>query len=288
MQILRLKRLLKEGEACHFAAITISSTQPTTSHRHDFHEIFWIEEGEGSHWINGEQRELKAGALILIRAPDAHCFSAVSGGSFRMVNVAFACRTWEYLRRRYYSAERDFFGLRSIRDREYQLSLVALNEIRQVAQELAIGSRRLSGIERFLVNIIYLLGLNQLPFETAKGVNVPEWLSRACRGITQPQHLVGGTRAFARLAGRSPEHVTRETRRFLETTPTEIVNRARMDFAASRLAGTNDSIFGISLDCGFQNLGHFYSLFRKRFGMTPRLYRLRQQQIISPLSIKRT
>ena len=39
----------------------------------------------------------------------------------------------------------------------------------------------------------------------------------------------------------------------------------------------------IALECGIENIGHFYKLFQKRFGMTPRQYRLlRQRDVVQP------
>jgi AraC family cel operon transcriptional repressor len=82
--------------------------------------------------------------------------------------------------------------------------------------------------------------------------------------------------ALARLAKRSPEHVAREFRRYLNWTPTDVINDARMSYAADRLAASDDKITTIALDCGLENLGHFYRLFQARYGCTPRAYRVRQ------------
>ncbi len=86
--------------------------------------------------------------------------------------------------------------------------------------------------------------------------------------------------ALARLAGRSPEHISREFRRYLDRTPTEVINDARTSHAADRLATTDDDIFSIVLGCGLENVSHFYRLFRARYICTPRVYRLRQQSAI--------
>jgi AraC family cel operon transcriptional repressor len=94
------------------------------------------------------------------------------------------------------------------------------------------------------------------------------------------QHFVLGTRGLARLAGRSPEHLTRELRARLGITATDAVNEARLEHAAVQLRATTRKIVDISLECGFQGLGHFYRTFRKQFGATPSVYRERHQTII--------
>ena len=67
----------------------------------------------------------------------------------------------------------------------------------------------------------------------------------------------------------------RATVRWLKQTPTEIVNTVRMDYSARQLTETARPILEIALDCGLNNLSHFYALFRQRFGVSPRKYRLR-------------
>jgi AraC-like DNA-binding protein len=56
--------------------------------------------------------------------------------------------------------------------------------------------------------------------------------------------------------------------------PTELVNTARMNYSARQLAQTAQPIVDIALDCGLNNLSHFYALFRQRFGESPRKCRL--------------
>ena len=43
---------------------------------------------------------------------------------------------------------------------------------------------------------------------------------------------------------------------------------------------TDRKILDIALECGLGNLGYFYRLFAKQYGLTPRQYRLRQQALV--------
>ncbi len=97
-----------------------------------------------------------------------------------------------------------------------------------------------------------------------------------------PEHFQLGTNGLAELAGKSPEHVARAARRYLNTTPTAIVNEARMTYAAERLTSSSDDILDLCADCGFENLSHFYALFRQRWGVPPKRYRQQQQGIVTP------
>ena len=47
-----------------------------------------------------------------------------------------------------------------------------------------------------------------------------------------------------------------------------------MQYAATALGSSDRSISDIALDCGIENMSHFYKLFRAHYGVTPRAYRM--------------
>jgi len=266
-------------ERCHFQVRRITSTSGTAVHSHDFHEVFWIDDGEGWHLVNGERRKLAPGALTLVHADDRHGFQADEGQSFRLVNVAFARKTWSYLVHRYAPRDGDPMAT-ALTSREFFLSAPHLTELGIMTGELVGGARSASSVERFLLNLLYVLTVARPASATT--TEAPGWLREACRGIGDPRVFPEGTAALVRLSGRSAEHVAREVRRWLGKTPTDVVNDARLAHAASRLTETDDAILRIAFDCGFENVSHFYRLFRTHYGATPGQYRARRQRLIDP------
>ncbi|WP_043583112.1 helix-turn-helix transcriptional regulator [Geminisphaera colitermitum] len=277
-------------DVCRFAFWQYPQIDVNQSiHTHVFHEVFWVEEGEGVHVINGERRRLFPGLLVLIRREDVHGFSAARKGQFvRFANFAFACELWERLRRRYFTGDSrgggngnggggangnggsggGWFAEKDHRKREFELDAAQLERLRAMAHDLEAGARDALSAEAFLAGVMALL----VNVQHSRQV-LPEWLSIACKRIQKPEHFRGGTAELARLAGRSPEHVAREVQRLLKKTPTDILNEARMTYAAHELNTTAREIIDIAADCGLENLGHFYKIFRRRFGVTPHRYR---------------
>ncbi len=254
--------------------------KPVDFHDHDFHELFWVEDSEGIHWINGRQVPLRSGDLILIRAPDVHSYTVKKeGAALRFVNFAFHARVWTHIRKRYFKGARVFFSEPSLVERSYRLDEAQLAAIRQAASLLRSGLRDRLQAETFLLSVLALLKADRF---NAGLRTAPAWLREACTAIGSNRNFAGGMPALSRLAGRSPEHVAREFRRHLNRTPTDMINDARMSHAADRLATSDEAIVAIALDCGLENLGHFYRLFRARFGSTPREYRLQQRAIVPP------
>lgn len=56
-------------------------------------------------------------------------------------------------------------------------------------------------------------------------------------------------------------------------TPTEYINRYRLQISCEMLSETEKSILDIALDCGFPSVGYFIRCFKLQFGITPGQYR---------------
>ena len=277
MNRLPLKSFVPAGQHYHFASGFFDSPVPNNFHDHDFYEIFWVEEGEGVHHINHRKRVLREGMVVLVKDTDIHALSAREEKTMRIANLAFSKRCWEELFKRYFPEEKDPMQLTSA-SREIPLRHEDFLAIRRQSQRLNSAVRSRGQLDLFLLEILFLRR-HSADSETQCPM-VPDWLDAACQEIKKTEHLPQGLESFYRLAGRSPDHVARACRTHLRISPTEIVNAARLEHAAARLSGTDDTILDIADDCGLPNLAHFYKLFAARFGTTPRRYRMQARLIV--------
>ena len=78
---------------------------------------------------------------------------------------------------------------------------------------------------------------------------------------------------LADLAGMDPQYLCRFFKRSLGKTLTEYINSLRIEKACQSLRDTDDKILDICYDCGFQNMGHFISCFKRLTRKTPSNYR---------------
>ncbi len=269
--------------SCTFAVWQYRNARSGEELTHDFHELFWVEDGEGIHTINGLQRSMTAGYLILVQDRDFHTFSVPKQGqSVQFINFAFPVQLWKRIKKNHFSHETAFFDLKDFRLREYMLPLSSVTKLKTLCSDLATGNHDALTAETFLLSVLTLLK-NQSK-QTEKKEITPAWLTRTVKQIRIYPNFTGGTQAMARIAGYSSEHLARSTRKFLATTPREIVNEARLTHAATMLCSTNYSIINIALECGCANLGYFYKLFTARFQMTPSEYRDRHNTALHTIN----
>ena len=240
-------------------------------HGHDFAEIFWINAGRGIHAINGSSQPLQPGSLVLMRPADCHGMQPTGPEELKLTNIAFPRQTLDFIRLRYYSGRKWIFAPVEKYPAARQLDPARLRRFNQWADELSQSPRERLYLERFLLNILTELSLHQKP---APLDHAPDWLATSCQAMQNPNHFSKGVGEFLRLCGRSREHVARTVRHHLETTPTDYINGIRMVYAMRQLEMSDRGILDIALDCGIENLSHFYSLFRVWTGTTPRSYRL--------------
>lgn len=266
---------LPEGEVATFAqaSYTRSPAFEPECHDHTFMEFFWVEGGSGYEWIAGSRRRLEPGMLVLVRPEDRHGFSAAEEAQpLLFTNFAFPVRMWAQLVRRAPALRGRFFDLPAPAGRVFSLSLAEMDHLRLTTRDLRRGHLDWLTSEAFLSQVLALLSNREgrlLPEA------LPPWMAAACDRMRDYPTLCGGTPELVRLCGRSAEHVSREFRRHLGCSPTVFVNTLRLEWAAGQLVTTDRTILDIVADCGFENVGHFYSLFRRRFGLSPRRYRMR-------------
>ncbi|HEC61892.1 MAG TPA: AraC family transcriptional regulator [bacterium] len=270
----RFKDYTSAKEMFHLAKITLGNEWPRIGlHRHDFAEFFWIDGGKGAHLVNGENRPLYTGDVVLIRPEDVHGFKTADKCELAIVNFAFPAETLGFLKDRYFRGNPGFWGGDGSLPLQLALNSHQYSWLEKRVYRLTRGPRTLFETERFLLSFLEMLSWNSVG-------EIPQWLHRACDLIYQPKHFVHGTSELASLSGMTPEHVSRMLKKHFGQTPTEIVNTARLEYAASKLLMSNESVLDICLECGFRSLSHFYKLFHTRYALSPQQYRTHHQSVL--------
>jgi AraC family transcriptional regulator len=102
---------------------------------------------------------------------------------------------------------------------------------------------------------------------------VPDWLVRAHDDI---QERFAETLSISEIAAKvavHPAHLAREFRRHYGLPIATYVRTLRVEWAAMRLATTDDPLAVIARDAGFAHQSHFTRAFKRQTGVTPARYR---------------
>lgn len=231
-------------------------------HGHDFYEWLFVAEGEGIHEVNdGPPAPLLPGTLALLTPTDTHQVRFVPGKPLHYFNIAFPAQ-----------AGQAFFQAAGIDPPIHHTALV------DTAMGIALFSETLRGflaadrkasrlsLCRFLAQVLAL----PQPIRPT----LPVWLADALSTLTQnPEALNEGVSWLREYTGVSPTHLARTMRALLGETPTDYINRLRLERAAYLLATTPLPIAQIAAECGFSQQPYFCRLFQARHGVSPRTFR---------------
>ncbi|MEY2907196.1 MAG: hypothetical protein RLZZ408_1667 [Verrucomicrobiota bacterium] len=277
MKRLLWSKLVQKGQSFHIVRAALDGRDAAPPHKQDFSEVFWIEQGQTLHKVNGRESLLETGDMVFVRSTDSHSLAATSRQGFVIVNIAFPRATIDFIKARYFPSETRWFWRKGPLPETTRLSPSRLEWLGHWVGRLDVSRRDQSDIDIFLLELFRELG-NDLKSQNLK--RGPDWLVHGLDQLKNRVVFSGGTEALARSCGRTSQHVNASLQRFHGITATDAVNAARMEFAGQELRTGTKKILEICYDCGFTNLAHFYTTFKKAFGMTPRSYRLKHQFLV--------
>ncbi len=239
-------------------------------HDHDYYEICMVTSGRIIHRTPRYIQTLDPGNIMLIRPHDRHCYDKADEDEYEMFNLVMkrdclsAALSWLY--RGAYMGMID--GAKE--PLEHILSNKQLYFLKEQLNELITLGYNQPQLKSLLVFLL----VNCFTFEREhEHSDIPSWIVTVVREMQQPTNLAKGLSQLNALSGRTPSYVSRVIKKHYGITPTELVNNMRIDYAMYLLKHTNKSVLDISLECGIDNLSHFYHLFAKRSEYSPARYR---------------
>jgi len=267
---LKLSSFLRLGDAYHAGASVFGDGVALQPHTHNFHEVFWVSKGTGLYRCNGVLTPVGPGYLAFIIPRDAHGIDA-ERGTLSLRNIAFPRRSADLILSSMGPRETARLFHRDSLAGSVQVSPPLLERLNTVFDEMAVLPRTEVRLHAFLFDLV-----NRLVTESKTEppcATPPPWLARAVAALREAPNGEKGLADFYRACGRCQEHVARKCRKHYNHTPSELLNLHRLRKAASLLTTTDETILGVSMECGWNNLGHFYNLFKKAYGVTPKHFR---------------
>ncbi|MBN1300199.1 MAG: helix-turn-helix domain-containing protein [Melioribacteraceae bacterium] len=256
----------------------------TTEHTHNFYELFLITSGSLVHQVNGIRQVLYSGSLVFMRPSDIHFYSKHKNSESELINIAFPRSTLDDLLNfmgEGFDTEPLLFGKFPpsihLPEIEKELLVSKMEKLNLVNREFKKEIR--TQLRILLVEIFsrYFININN-----NSDNSVPSWLDVLREEMLKKENFIAGFKQMQNLANRSKEHICREFKKHFNLTPTEFINDLRLNFASNLLTNSDEGIPYISMEAGFENLSHFYHLFKKKYGVSPAKFRTENQKVVIP------
>jgi len=280
---LKTKDLIDPESEIHYAYHKSLATI-TTPHNHDFFEMFLIVKGVALHRINDKQEIIEEGDLVFIRQNDTHNYEKSDDKSCELINLAFPESTilklFEYFGEGFHSDKL------LLAEFPPKIRLSKIEKDILVNRFEKLNTLRRTNKKKIKTELRILLADIFSRYFTAKEESLndifPSWLIKLKAEMERKENFVLGINKMYDLCERTPEHLSRSFKKYFNESPTDYITNLRLNYAANLLSNSDEDITNISMDCGFENLSHFYHLFKKKFDSSPKEFRLKHQKSIIP------
>lgn len=254
-----------------------------TPHFHDFSELVIITGGNGVQVIDNEKYEVRSGDVFLIQGCSMHHF--LEREQVDLINVMFnpsrlpmpldwlrrlpgynvifelepSVRTPETFRHRLKMTLHDMAdALKIINTMEHEL------DSENPGHEAAAFNR--------LLELIIFISRKYEAVNAEKGSGIIRLGRIVSRMETDFRHD-WTLKELAKLAGASPNSLMRHFREATGASPIDYLIQVRLRNASELLRTTDLAISEISEKCGFSDSNYFSRMFRKAYGIPPRIFR---------------
>lgn len=247
-------------------------------HNHTYYEIFLVFSGGIYHEANGEITDIPCNTILFIRPSDNHRYYQKGDSPCGLIRLWVSIQIFEALTI-FLGNSSDFKKLidekqpphLSVTEMEMKSMLSRFEAVFSFPPEGE--SRRISSLKQLFFEIVHLLLGNIDHNDHNTDNDIPQWLKELCRTMALKDNFTQGIDRLFQLSHISREHISRSFKKYLGISPTEYVNRLRLNYSANQLANTNRKIVDICFDSGFGNLSYFYKCFNEFYRLSPSSYR---------------
>lgn len=243
-------------------------------HSHDYYEIFLITSGSIVHNINGEKHVLSENTVIFVRDRDEHRMEVCGNRKCEYINITFSKRVLEACFNMINTAVEKTYILEDPVSPCVSLtrsSLCYYKESLDMLNTLGIKNRRLMGIRlKAIITELISVFIMDLGIKYKKSLHWPGWLYELHIQSQDKEVFSEGLSALLRISGKNKSYLCRCFKKYIGATPTAYINSLRLSLAKELLQRTDNDIAEVIFECGFENVSHFYHLFKQRYNCTPK------------------
>lgn len=285
MDILYELRTHQRHSHLNFALVDGTHQCDFAIHRHDFSELFIVQEGSGDHSVGSRSYPLSKGDVFVIHGDVEHGFQNVD--NLKLVNLMFDAQApfFENSALRLLPGYQALFNVepKARQSLEYKAKLnlneAQLAKVHHILQEISNEYFTANiGFEAMLNSLMRQLIVTLARLYQGSDSHSPKLtlaLSRALVFIEQSfNDVTVNSDKIADAAFISKRQLERLFRQFLQTSPNQYLRNTQLKHATRLLKeDTHLSIVELSELCGFSDSNYFSKCFKQAYGVSPREYR---------------
>ncbi len=276
------KKLLDKGKLitvrtharfCHFP-----------KHRHNYIELVYMCEGSTTHFINDKKIILEKGELLFLsqnatqeifEADESDiCVNFIILPEFFDTTLAMLGEEENLLRDFFVSCLRGNDSTIPYLHFKVSNIIPVQNLVENLIWTLTNKQSNKRSINKVTMGLLILQLLNNVDKMTIGKDNLDQDILVKTYEFVEENYKDGELTDLAEKLGYEISWLSRKIKDLTGQTYTEIVQSKRLGQSAFLLKNTNLSVSDIGFNVGYNNLSYFYKIFKERFGMSPKEYRI--------------
>ena len=261
-----------ENDTVHNYSYAINSFDYPTVHGHvDYWEFCIVTDGVMKHCVQGRVPELCSEKdVCLVTTKECHALHKV-GTEVRYINISVR---ESHLLRILDAISPAFKNFLLEGARSFRISDALLAEVENLLYQcnlLSIG--QIDQKNGLLCSAVLLLlqELNRIYLNVHS--HLSPFMNRLLSVMEKKEFIGWSAESLGRELNYSPAHLNRLFKEHFQMTPYAYLQRRKFRYARNLLQNTDMSMQKIASEIGYSNLSHFFSNFKKYYGVTPGEYR---------------
>lgn len=251
--------------------------EKTIFHTHDdYYEIFITLSDNVSHIVNNTTINLPKNSCVFIRPCDKHCYDFSLNKDFRYINIALSVQT---IRELFQYLSDGFPSQKMLSQTIPPIVTLKEEEMTSILTNLRVidaTNWKSPQQKKFKMRLALIEVFEKFTRSTTQksiATFPPLWLIDFSENLYLDNNLTKGIDEIIKISGKSRTHLARTIKKCYNKTLSEFINDIRLDLAKNQLeSGNVTSMIDLCYICGFENLGYFYKLFTKKFGVPPKKF----------------
>ena len=244
-------------------------------HSHDYFEIIFSPYQKITHLINGETQILPAGSIIFIRPNDYHDIANPNKSPMEIHFFAFTKKMFHEIFE-FLSSNTVFpLFMQSRLSPHVVLTPVQVEHLIFQINQMAVNDTIMHDYQtiqiRCVLTYIFTTHFIKNYFDIQN--KIPDWLVSVRTQMENIENFSMGVNRMAELSNFSQGHLSRMMQKYYGETTIDFINNLRLSYIADGLVNSNQSIISLSCNCGYNNLSWMYTLFKKKYGVSPAKFR---------------